>query len=83
MQMKAVKGIDSIKWEPHGHKRQSQGFVGSECVGIIHKNKNHTYTNSGIYSVTIMGTELRERFRGIDEARLAGQRAYNERTSTK
>jgi hypothetical protein len=65
-----------INWEPHGHASQSNGYVANSCVAVIHKNKNHTYTNTGIYSVTVMGTELRERFRSINEARAAASIAY-------
>ncbi len=66
----------SIQWEPHGHARISHGLVGGEQVAVIVKHKNHTYTNSGIYSVHVLGAELRDRFRGIKEARDAGDAEY-------
>ena len=65
-----------ITYRPHGHGRQSQGLIGDKVVVVIHKNKNHTHTNSGIYSVEIEGKELPRRYREIGEARLAGQLAH-------
>ena len=63
-----------IIWESHGHRRQSLGRVDGEEVGRITRRKNHT--DDGIYGVSIMGIELAERFRTIDEARAKGWKAY-------
>jgi hypothetical protein len=65
-----------ILWEPHGHKRSSQGVVGGDVVATILKHKNHTHSNRGIYSVIVLGVELPDRYREIGEARQAGEDAY-------
>lgn len=64
-----------ITYRPH-HGRRSEGLVGNDVVVVIHKNKNHTHTNSGIYSVVVEDKELPRKYREIAEARLAEQRAY-------
>ncbi|MCY1248367.1 hypothetical protein D9M72_617910 [compost metagenome] len=63
----------------HGHNRVSRGFVGGDVVATIIKHKNDTNTNSGFYYVTVLGTDLRDRFRYIGEARSAAERIYGER----
>lgn len=68
----------SITYSAHGHNKKSEGRVGTEVVVVITKNKNHTLTNSGIYSVVVRGQKLPMEYRDIDEARLAGQRAYEQ-----
>ena len=65
-----------IRYTAHGHRQQSEGLVDGKVVVVIRKNKNHTYTNSNIYSVFVEGRELPRGFRTIHEARAAGQQAY-------
>ena len=67
-----------IDWSPHGHRRSSEGSVGDKVVVKIHKHKNHTHTNDGIYSVFLMGQEMPVTFRHINDARAAAQRAYDQ-----
>jgi hypothetical protein len=76
-------GNVKIEWQPHGHKRRSQGFVDGEPVADITKNKNHTHINTGIYSVSVLGTELKGPFRSIDEVRAAAQAEYDRRTDNR
>ncbi len=71
-----------ITYSPHGHNKKSEGRVGTDVVVVITKNKNHTLTNSGIYSVAVRSQKLPTEYRDIDKARLAGQRAYEQSLAT-
>ena len=70
-----------IQFSAHGHQAQSVGTVEGQLVVQIRKNMNHTATNTAIYSVVVLGRELPRRYRSIDEARTAGQRAYEDRST--
>ncbi len=65
-----------IDFEPHGRRTKSEGKVDGVTVAVITKMKNHTHTNTGIYSVQVLGEELEERFREIEDARDAARSAY-------
>ncbi|RKE85576.1 HNH endonuclease [Rhizobium sp. AG855] len=67
---------EKITFEPHGHRLKSEGKIGDTTVVVIIKNKNHTHTNKGIYTVNVCGEELHRRFRAIDEAREAARSAF-------
>jgi hypothetical protein len=71
----------NLTFEPHGHRIKSEGRVDGISVAKITKNKNHTHTNSGIYTVHVLGEELPQRFRGIEEARQAARNAFAARAS--
>ncbi|NPD17581.1 hypothetical protein HOY34_20560 [Xinfangfangia sp. D13-10-4-6] len=76
------KKFGSVSFSIHGHKAESVGLIGGEEVVRIRKNKTHTHTNSGIYTVFVRGVELPKTYRGIDEARLAGQLAVEDNRQT-
>lgn len=40
--------------------------------------QTHTYTNSEVYSVEVMGEELAQRFRYLKDARNAAEKKYEE-----
>lgn len=71
-----------LTFEPHGHRTKSDGKVDGISVVVITKNKSHTHTNDDVYTVHILGEELAERFRGIEEARSAARSAFAARASS-
>lgn len=78
--MTNAEGI--LTFEPHGHGIKSEGKIDGITVVVITKNKNHTQTNDGIYTVHVLGEELGQRFRGIEEARHAARTAFAARASS-
>lgn len=70
-----------ISYGAHGHDSQSVGTVNGQVVVRITKSQNHTYTNSGIYSVEVLGKPLGRSFRYIEEARSAGYQEYARRSA--
>lgn len=77
-----IKSKDILEFEPHGHNMRSEGRIDGITVVVIIKNKSHTHTNEGIYTVHVLGDELQDRFREIVEARDAARIAFAERISS-
>ncbi|MBY5672289.1 hypothetical protein HFO32_23145 [Rhizobium leguminosarum] len=73
---------DILEFETHGHGLKSEGKIDGITVVVITKIKNHTRTNDGIYTVHVLAEELKERFRGIDEARDAAGAAFSAHASS-
>lgn len=73
---------DILAFEPHGHGFKSEGKSDGITVAVITKNKNHTHTNDGIYTVHILAEELDQRFREIEQARDAARTAFIARASS-
>ncbi|MBX5232906.1 hypothetical protein HJC02_11495 [Rhizobium sp. NLR4a] len=73
---------DILVFETHGHGLKSEGKIDGFTVVVITKIKNHTRTNDSIYTVKVLAEELKERFRGIDEARVAARNAFAARASS-
>ena len=71
-----VKRVGLIAFDSHGHRPRSEGKIGERVVAEIIKNKNHTHTNSGSYTVVVEGRQLPKRFREIDDARQAASDEY-------
>jgi hypothetical protein len=68
--------VGMVTYSAHGHRQRSEGTADGQVVVMIHKNKNHTHSNNGIYTVVVNGVELTTRYREIDDARRAGSSAY-------
>lgn len=67
---------DILVFQPQAHALRSEGKVDGITVAVICKNKNHTHTNDGIYKVHVLGEELNQRFRRVEEARAAARNAF-------
>ncbi|WP_275791466.1 HNH endonuclease [Pararhizobium gei] len=77
-----IQAEDILEFDPHGHGLRSEGRIDGITVVVITKNKNHTHTNDGIYTVNVLGEELQNRFREIKEARDAARIAFAARVSS-
>ncbi len=73
---------DALAFDAHGHRPMSEGKIDGIAAVTILKNKTHTHTNSGIYTVFVLGEELSEQFRNVEDARAAGQKAFASRVSS-
>lgn len=73
---------DILVFEPHGHRSRSEGKIDGITVVVITKNKNHTHTNDGIYTVHVLAEKLDRHFRRIEEARDAAREAFAARASS-
>ena len=70
---------DVIAFEAHGHRDRSEGKIDGLAAVTISKNETHTKANDGVYSVHVLGEELAERFRTVNEARSAAQKTLASR----
>lgn len=75
--MVSVSGID---WDGNGHSRVRIGKRAGEPVARILKNKNHTHTNDGIWSVEVLGTMTEQTFRYARDAQNFAAEELNRRT---
>ncbi len=65
--MVKVAGID---WDGTGHSRVRLGKIDGKEVARLRKNKNHTHTNDGVWSVEILGSMTGRDFRYARDAQL-------------
>ena len=63
--MGIVRGID---WDGNGHSNRRSGRIENQEVAVIHKNKNHTHSNDGIWSVEVFGEISHSTFRYVKDA---------------
>lgn len=73
---------DILVFGPHGHGSRSEGKIDGITVVLIIKNKQHTHTNDGIYTVIVLDEKLDQQFRTIKEAREAAGTAFAARASS-
>ena len=57
-----------IEWDGNGHSLIRTGLRGGKPVARLLKNKNHTHSNDGVWSVEVHGRLLEESFRHAADA---------------
>ncbi len=66
-----------LAWEPRTSDRPDcRGFANGVAVARIFKNATHTATRKMVYTVEVKGQMLPDRYHRIEEARQAGERAF-------
>ena len=60
--------VAGIEWDGNGHSRVRVGTRGGKTVARLFKNKNHTHTNDGVWSVEVQGSMTEHTFRYARDA---------------
>jgi len=66
-----------LVWEPRVFDRPDcRGFAGGVAVARIFKSATHTESRKKVYSVEVNGQLLSDNYHRVEEARQAGEAAY-------